>query len=188
MLIKREARNSIFDGVGRGFIGLFLVAALASCSGSNENAGSEIEFTNGTFTETLIEAQITSQFAEIYGAVLPSLTSDQVGGKTLFAPTNAAMEKFLGESYETLESVIAKPELALQLVLNHLLSQEISATELLNMNGETLTMLNGSRLSINSSEGIVRIVKGIESSSTLIAIDLASADGVVHIIDAVIQP
>jgi uncharacterized surface protein with fasciclin (FAS1) repeats len=49
-------------------------------------------------------------------------------------------------------------------------------------------MLNGSRLSINSSEGVVRIVKGIESSSTLIAIDLASSDGVVHIIDAVIQP
>jgi hypothetical protein len=120
MLTKREARNSIFKGVGRGFVGLFLVAALASCSGSNENAGSEIEFTNGTFTETLIEAQITSQFAEIYGSVLPSLTSDQVDGRTLFAPTNAAMEKFLGESYETLESVIAKPELALQLVLNHL--------------------------------------------------------------------
>ena len=188
MLMKRAASSSIFKCVDRGCIGLFLVAALAACSWSNENAGSEIEFTKGTFTETLIEAQITSQFAEIYSSVLPSLTPDQIGGKTLFAPTNAAMEKFLGETSETLESVIAKPELALQLVLNHLLSQEISATELLNMNGETLTMLNGSRLSINSSEGVVRIVKGIESSSTLIAIDLASSDGVVHIIDAVIQP
>jgi uncharacterized surface protein with fasciclin (FAS1) repeats len=188
MLIKREARNSIFKGVGRGFIGLFLVAALASCSGSNENAGSEIEFTNGTFTETLIEAQITSQFAEIYSSVLPSLTPDQIGGKTLFAPTNAAVEKFLGESSETLEGVTTNPELALRLVLNHLLGQEISANELLNMNGKTLTLLSGVTLSVSSSEGLVRIVGVTETPSTLIAIDLASSDGVVHIIDAVIQP
>jgi hypothetical protein len=59
MLMKREASSSIFKGVGRGCIGLFLVAVLASCSGLKENAGSEIEFTNGTFAETLIEAQIT---------------------------------------------------------------------------------------------------------------------------------
>jgi uncharacterized surface protein with fasciclin (FAS1) repeats len=188
MLMVREASGSILKGVGRGCIGLFLVAALAACSWSNENAGSEIEFTKGTFTETLIEAQITSQFAEIYSSVLPSLSPDQIGGKTLFAPTNAAMEKFLGETSETLEGVIAKPELALGLVLNHLLGQEISTTEMLNMSGKTLTMLSGITPSINSSGGSVRIVGGAESTSTLIAIDLESSDGIVHIVDAVIQP
>ena len=187
MLIKREASSTNFKGVGRGFVGLFLVAVLASCNGINENAGSEIEFTNGTFAETLIEAQITSQFAEIYSSVLPFLTPDQVGGKTLFAPTNGAVEKFLGESSETIEGVLAKPELALRLVLNHLLGQEISANEMLNMNGKTLTMLSGLTLNISSGEGLVRIVGVTESPSTLIAIDLASSDGVVHIIDAVIQ-
>jgi uncharacterized surface protein with fasciclin (FAS1) repeats len=116
------------------------------------------------------------------------LTPDQVGGKTLFAPTNAAVEKFLGESFETLEGVTTNPELALRLVLNHLLKQEISANELLNMNGKTLTMLSGSTLSVSSSDGLVRIVGATETPSTLIAIDLASSDGVVHIIDAVIQP
>ena len=188
MLIKREASSSIFRGVGRGFTGLLLITALAACSWLNENAGSEIQFTKGTFTETLIEAQITSQFAEIYSSVLPSLTPDQIGGKTLFAPTNAAIEEFLGETSETLEGVIAKPELALGLVLNHLLGQEISANELLNMNGKSLTTLSELTLSVNSSDGLVRIVGGAESSSTLIAIDLASSDGVVHIVDAVIQP
>jgi uncharacterized surface protein with fasciclin (FAS1) repeats len=59
---------------------------------------------------------------------------------------------------------------------------------MLNMNGETLTMLSGVSPSINSLEGQIQIVGKTENSSTLVAIDLASSDGVVHIIDAVIQP
>jgi uncharacterized surface protein with fasciclin (FAS1) repeats len=188
MLMKREACSSILKGVGKSFAVLFFVTAIVSCSWSDDKAASEIEFSNGAFAETLIEAQITSQFAEIYSSILPSLTPDQVGGKTLFAPTNAAVEKYLGESNQTLQSIIAKPELALQFVLNHLLAQEISATEMLNMNGETLTMLSGVSPSINSLEGQIQIVGKTENSSTLVAIDLASSDGVVHIIDAVIQP
>jgi uncharacterized surface protein with fasciclin (FAS1) repeats len=59
---------------------------------------------------------------------------------------------------------------------------------MLNMSGKTLTMLSGITPSINSSGGSVRIVGGAESTSTLIAIDLESSDGIVHIVDAVIQP
>ena len=167
---------------------LVFAVSLSSCSGSSGNAGTEIKFSKGSFSSTLEEAQITSQFAEIYSSVLPSLTPDQVSGKTLFAPIDSAVENFLSESSETLEGIISKPEIALKLVLSHLSEQEFSATELLNMNGETLMILSGSTPSVESSEGVIRIVGGSGNSVKLIAVNLPSTDGVVHIIDGVLQP
>ena len=167
---------------------LVFAVGLSSCSGSSGNAGTEIEFTNGSFTETLVEAQITSLFAQIYGSVLPTLSAEQVGGKTLFAPNNAAIEKYLTEKTVTIEELIAQPEVAAQLVLGHLFERTISATELLNMNGEPLVMLNGSTFTIDTSSGPTQLVNGDGLASTLIAIDLVSTDGVVHIVDAVLQP
>jgi uncharacterized surface protein with fasciclin (FAS1) repeats len=167
---------------------LVFAVGLSSCSGSSGNAGTEIEFTNGSFTETLVEAQITSLFAQIYGSVLPTLSTEQVGGKTLFAPNNAAIEKYLTEKLVTIEELIAQPEVAAQLVLGHLFERTISATELLNMNGEPLVMLNGSTFTIDTSSGPTQLVNGDGLASTLIAIDLVSTDGVVHLVDAVLQP
>ena len=172
----------------RGVIALALAVGLSSCSGSNNNAGTEIEFTQGSFAETLVEAQITSLFAQIYDSVLPTLSADQVGGKTLFAPNNAAIEKYLVENSVTIDDLIAQPEIATQLVLGHLFERTISATELLNLNGESLAMLNGSTFSIDTTSGSTQLVNGDGLASTLIAIDLASTDGVVHIIDGVLQP
>jgi uncharacterized surface protein with fasciclin (FAS1) repeats len=111
-----------------------------------------------------------------------------VGGKTLFAPNNAAIEKYLTEKLVTIEELIAQPEVAAQLVLGQLFERTISATELLNMNGEPLVMLNGSTFTIDTSSGSTQLVNGDGLASTLIAIDLVSTDGVVHIVDAVLQP
>ena len=187
MLNKGETRRKAL-GIGQGFAALFLVVGLASCGSSSKYSGTEIEFSQGTFAETLVEAQITTQFAEIYSSVLPSLTADQVGGKTLFAPTNDALDKYLVDTSETLEGVISKPELALSLVLGHLLGQEKSATGLLNMNGESLAMLSGAIFTIDTSTGATQLGNESGLKSALIAIDLASTDGVVHIVDAVLQP
>lgn len=169
-------------------VACLMAVCLASCGGSSGNAGTEIEFTNGSFTETLVEAQITSLFAQIYDTVLPTLSSDQVGGKTLFAPNNAAIEKYLAENSVTIEDLKAQPEIATQLVLGHLFERTISATEILNLNGEQLVMLNGSTFSIDTSSGSTQLVNGEGLASTLIAIDIPSTDGVVHIIDGVLQP
>lgn len=169
-------------------VACLMAVCLASCGGSSDNAGTEIKFTNGSFTETLVEAQITSLFAQIYGSVLPTLSADQVGGKTLFAPNNAAIEKYLAENSVTIEDLKAQPEIATQLVLGHLFERTISATEILNLNGEQLVMLNGSTFSIDTSSGSTQLVNGEGLASTLIAIDIPSTDGVVHIIDGVLQP
>ena len=103
-------------------------------------------------------------------------------------PTNDALEKYLVEISETLEGVISKPDLALSLVLGHLLGQEVSATGLLNMNGESLAMLSGTTFTVDTSTGATQLGNESGVKSALIAIDLVSTDGVVHIIDAVLRP
>jgi uncharacterized surface protein with fasciclin (FAS1) repeats len=188
MLVNRERLPMIAKKIRQSLALICLTVAISSCSGSDEDAGRAINFTNASFSVTLTEAQITSQFAEIYNFVLPSLTTDQLTEKTLFAPSNNALEVFFSENSETLEGVLVKPDVARQLVLIHLLEQEMSASSLLNMNGETLTMLNGSSFIVDSSDGSVQFVQESGKNSKIIAIDLASTDGVVHIIDRVLQP
>ena len=187
MLDNGGTRRKVL-GIGQVFAALILVVGLASCGSSSEYSGTEIVFSQGAFAETLVEAQITTQFAEIYRSVLPSLTADQVGGKTMFAPTNDALDKYLVDNSETLEGVISKQDLALSLVLSHLLGQEISATSLLNMNGESLAMLSGATFTIDTSTGATQLGNESGLKSKIIAIDLVSTDGVVHIVDAVFQP
>ncbi len=150
--------------------------------------GREIEFSNGSFEQTLVEGQITSLFAQIYKSVALSVSAEQGATRTLFAPSNAAVEKYLADKSETVEGLIAKPDAAISFVLGHILATGVTATELLNRNGEAQIMLNGSTFTIDTSSGSTQLVGVSGSKSTLIAIDLPSTDGVVHIVDAVLQP
>ena len=161
---------------------------LAACGlGSSDSAGTEIEFSNGTFAETMVEAQITSLFAEIYESVEPTLVIDEGAMRTLFAPNNAAIEKYLAETAETIAGLIAKPEAAKALVLAHMVDGEVSATSLLNLGEKQLTMLDGSNLNVVREASSTLLVSNSGSRSALIAIDIASKDGVVHIVDAVLN-
>ena len=177
-----------FKAFGRCAVALVFAVGLSSCGGSSGYAGTAIAFSNGSFSATLVEAKVTSLFAEIYISVEPAIVENQLGKTTLFTPSNAAIEKYLTEKSVTIGELIARPKVALQLVLAHFFERTISATELLNMNGEPLVMLNGSTFTIDTSSGPTQLVNGDGLASTLIAIDLVSTDGVVHIVDAVLQP
>jgi uncharacterized surface protein with fasciclin (FAS1) repeats len=170
-------------------IGLLLVTSLVSCSsGSGSSAGTEIEFSNGSFSTTLVEAQITSLFAEVYKSVEPAIIEKVSGKTTLFAPYNVAMEKYLLDNSLTLEGLIANPADALVFVLNHMYSQEISASSLLNSVNMPLVMLGGLTFSVDTNTDFTMLVSESGLKTSVIAIDLVSTDGVVHIVDSVLQP
>ena len=184
------------SGIGRnpgGFckvvIGVLLAASLVACgSGSGSSTGTEIEFSNGSFSTTLVEAQITSLFAEIYKSVEPAIAEKMLGKTTLFAPYNVAVEKYLTDNSLTIEGLIANPDDSLAFVLGHMFSQEISASNLLNSVGTPLVMLSGSTYSVDRSTDFTKFVSESGLKTSVIGIDLASTDGVVHIIDGVLQP
>ena len=172
----------------RSVLTLGFISTLAACGlGSSDSAGTEIEFSNGTFAETMVEAQITSLFAEIYESVEPTLAVSEGAMRTLFAPNNAAVEMYLAEAAETIAGVIAKPDVAKALVLAHMLDGQVSATSLLNIGEKQLTMLDGSNLSVVREANSTLLVSRSGNRSALIAIDIASKDGLVHIVDAVLN-
>lgn len=184
-VLKREFRANYWAKI---VLCLLFGLGLAACGlGSSDSAGTEIEFSNGTFAETMVEAQITSLFAEIYESVEPTLVVDEGTTRTLFAPNNAAVEKYLTEAADTIAGLIAKPEVAKALVLAHMVDGEVSATSLLNLGAKQLTMLNGANLSVAREASSTLLITDSGRRSVLIAIDIASKDGVVHIIDNVLN-
>lgn len=101
------------------------------------------------------------------------------GPFTVFAPTNAAFEKLLGELNITADQLLAHPQLS-EVLLYHVVSGNIKSTNL--SNGLKATTLSGEDIVVDLTSG-VKINK-----STVTSADLAATNGVVHVIDTVLVP
>lgn len=108
------------------------------------------------------------RFDSLVGAVLDEGLAGAVSGVTVFAPTNDAFASadLMGN---TLASVLAY----------HLLGEVKGSGDLL----ASETTLQGSNISIDTSMGVV-----IDGSAEVIRADIDTADGVIHVIDAVLVP
>ncbi len=102
------------------------------------------------------------------------------GPFTVFAPTNAAFD---GLPDGTLEQLLA-PENRDQLtsiLTYHVVDSTYMAADV--MEASSLTTLEGSELTISTSDGSVMI-----NEATVTATDIEASNGVIHVIDAVLQP
>ncbi|MEM7432212.1 MAG: fasciclin domain-containing protein [Pseudomonadota bacterium] len=102
------------------------------------------------------------------------------GPFTVFAPTDDAFAK-LPEG--TVESLL-KPENRDQLIAvltYHVVPGQVMAADVVNLN-EAATV-NGANIAIAVDDGNVRI-----NNATVIAADVATSNGVIHVIDTVILP
>lgn len=102
------------------------------------------------------------------------------GPFTVFAPTDEAFAKLPEGTVETL----LKPENRDQLVsilTYHVVPGKVLAKDVVNLS--EATTVNGSDVSIKVMDGKVQINK-----ATVIAADVASSNGVIHVIDTVILP
>jgi uncharacterized surface protein with fasciclin (FAS1) repeats len=132
-------------------------------------------------SETVADVAIDNGFTSLTAAVvtaelLPALT-DPFADFTVFAPTDEAFDA-LAEALETdLDGILALPNLA-DILLYHVVGEEVLSTEL--VEGE-LTMLNGENTLIDLSDGIQI------NNATVDGPDNGADNGVVHIIDAVLD-
>ncbi len=169
-------------------IGLACSFVLGACSPTgSESAGREIEFSGGTFLQTLNESSVTSAFAQMFSVAEPALELNPNAEYTLFVPVDSAIDLYLSSIGETLKSVLGNPELAKVLVLNHLFSEKMSGTNLLNKGVEPITSLGGNQFSVVVSESFTEIKGTTETGAKIIAIDIKSSNGIVHYVDAVLN-
>jgi len=102
------------------------------------------------------------------------------GPFTVFAPTDEAFAKLPAGTVESL----LKPENRDQLVAiltYHVVSGKVMAKDVVNLS-EAKTV-NGSDISIKVMDGKVRI-----NDATVVAADVATSNGVIHVVDTVILP
>ena len=108
------------------------------------------------------------------------------GPFTVFAPTDDAFAK-LPEG--TVESLLEQPEGELtQILTYHVIAGEVMAADVLAMDGEKVTTVQGNELTIEVSDGKVALVDAAGGKVNVIATDVDASNGVIHVIDGVLLP
>ena len=128
------------------------------------------------------------QFAAVGGALglqadLEAL-EDENGDpvmRTLFAPSDAALADFGPEAIGALTS---DPDGANALVGYHFLTEPLAASDLAELDGQTLTTRTGLPLNVTVEDGDV-VLNGV---ARVVSTDFDADNGVVHIVDMVLTP
>jgi transforming growth factor-beta-induced protein len=113
------------------------------------------------------------QKAELVGALQGE------GPFTVFAPTDAAFVKLLGDLNIEAADLLNHPQLG-EVLLYHVVSGKVMSTDL--SNGLEAATLNGEAIKVDLTSG-VKI-----NSSNVVSADIEATNGVIHVIDQVLVP
>ena len=133
-------------------------------------------------TPTVADIIANSPDHTVLAAVLDSTDLDVVlsgtGPFTVFAPTDAAFDAV---DPMTLISLLLDNEALSAILTYHVAGDSVMSTDL--SDGQVITTLNGGDVTVSIMDGTVMI-----NDATVIVADLVGANGVVHVIDAVLLP
>ncbi len=120
-------------------------------------------------------------FNTLVAAVVEANLVDALRGEgpfTVFAPTDAAFAALLAELGITAAELLASDDLA-SILLYHVVAGKVMSTDL--VDGLEAETLNGQKVIISLSPTMV-------NDSNIIAADIETSNGVIHVIDAVLLP
>jgi transforming growth factor-beta-induced protein len=116
-------------------------------------------------------------------AVLETLNTD--GPFTVFAPTNQAFSNLIGTLNTTAEDLLANTELLTTVLLYHVVSGEVFASDVVALDGQSVpTLLDGAFIGVAVEDGNV-VLNGIVN---VVQTDIDATNGVIHVIDNVLLP
>ena len=127
----------------------------------------DVAITDGRFT-TLVAALVEADLAD---------TLRGPDSYTVFAPTDAAFEVLLADLGITAADLLASPDLA-DILLYHVTTGTLLVDDVLAL--DSIPTANG--IAINQSGGV------LDGYSNVIITDVLATNGVIHVIDAVLQP
>lgn len=126
--------------------------------------------------ETLVTAVVAADLVD-------TLSGD--GPFTVFAPTDDAFA-LLGDAVDELLKPENKDALT-DLLTYHVFSGEVLAADAIALDGQTVTMVNGDDMAIDVVDGNVVLNQGGNREATVIVTDVLASNGVIHVIDAVLD-
>jgi transforming growth factor-beta-induced protein len=133
-------------------------------------------------------AQLNQTFSVLVEAVIAAdlaTTLEGPGIFTVFAPTNDAFTARLGELTLTKAQLLASPGLA-DILTYHVLDGSVRAADIVALpKPASVTTLLGSTFTVGTT---LAITDGEARTANLVATDVIASNGVIHVIDAVLQP
>jgi uncharacterized surface protein with fasciclin (FAS1) repeats len=162
------------------FVALGIVLALGAApawAGSCGSSAKAMQASNN-IVETAVDAgSFTTLVAAVKAADLAGTLSGE-GPFTVFAPNDEAFAK-LPEG--TVESLLANPDKLREILLYHVVSGKVTASQVVNL--DRATTVQGSDIAIKVADGAVKV-----NDASVIATDIETSNGVIHVIDSVILP
>nr|WP_321358691.1 fasciclin domain-containing protein [uncultured Draconibacterium sp.] len=177
----RENNLSMYIEVGDG----------VTINGSTMVTAADIEADNGVIhvvdkvilPPSVVDIAIANEnFSTLVSAVVKAGLVDALSAEgpfTVFAPTNAAFAAlFTDLGVSGIDDLTA--EQLLPILTYHVVSGNVLSTDL--SNGEVPTLNMGSNITVDLSSGVMI------NESSVVAVDVQGANGVVHVIDKVLLP
>jgi len=135
-----------------------------------------------TAQANLVDTAVAAgQFNTLVAAVKAAGLADTLatgGPFTVFAPTDAAFAKLPAG---TVESLLADPDTLRSILLYHVVPGKVYASDVVNLSSATTAQ--GSDVKIHAENGSVMV-----DNAKVVATDIESSNGVIHVIDTVILP
>jgi len=139
--------------------------------------------------EGMSEAVAAGSFTTLVAAVdaaglVETLKGD--GPFTVFAPTDDA---FAALPEGTVESLLEDPEGALtDILLYHVVAGNVMAADVVGMDGADVETVGGGTFTVMLDGDAVMLNDGSGNAVTVVATDIETSNGVIHVIDAVLIP
>lgn len=130
----------------------------------------------GSFTTLVAAVQAAELVDTLKGA----------GPFTVFAPSD---EAFAALPEGTVAGLLEDPKGALtDILLYHVVSGQVMAADVLSMNGQEVETVGGGKLTIMVDGDQVMLHDGAGNMIQVVSTDIATSNGVIHVIDGVLMP
>ena len=133
-------------------------------------------------------AKAAADFTVLLAALEEAGLVDTLRGEgpfTVFAPTDDAFAKLLADLSITAEELLASPELA-DILTYHVAAGAFPASEIVELS--SIETVNGQDIWISVVDGKVILNPGTPSEAEVITTDIQASNGIIHVIDYVLQP
>jgi uncharacterized surface protein with fasciclin (FAS1) repeats len=161
-------------------LAIFLTIFIVGCSDDDDDPTPVVEEVVTIVDAAVANGDFTTLVAALQATGLDSTLADENGDFTVFAPTDAAFEA-LGQ--DTIDALLDDTDTLASILTYHVLSGSVDSSSAISLAGTTVETVNGASvgLSLDGSDLLV-------NTSTVLITDIATDNGIIHVIDAVLMP
>jgi len=187
---KEDIMNPLLKKYSLFAVVLVFSFTLASC-GIHDDDDDDANQTPAGETRNIVEiAAEDGRFTTLVAALQAAGLDDdlQEGGPfTVFAPTDDAFAALPDGTIDVLLDP-ANQAILSDILTYHVLSGDVLADDAIALDGRAAGMLNGEKIRLNVIDGDLILNSGGNRQATVIITDIIASNGVIHVLDAVLDP